>query len=149
MSHARLFSFIVAVLLITTLFAELATVSATSNVAVSKVSIIETVAGDGAVSRLPHQRKSFYAAGLWWFFYGAYSKNAGTGSLSYITSSDGGATWSSPTSLGHNVAYDAVFTVSYDSTNNKVWVGLSDASLSSNGNYGFIYGVALCSQTER
>jgi hypothetical protein len=144
MQHGRLVTFIVvvivAVLLIAALFAELATVPAPSNFAVSKVSIITTGrVGDAPVSRVPHQRKSFYAAGLWWFFYGAYPDDA-AGPLCYITSSDGGATWSSATSLGHNVAYDAVFTVAYDSTNNKVWVGLSNAANKSGGygNKGFI-----------
>lgn len=63
-------------------------------------------------------------------FYAAYPypDNVDPGPLCYITSSYGGATWSSPTSLGHDVYYEAVFTVAYDSTNNKVWVGLSDAA---------------------
>jgi hypothetical protein len=132
---------VVAVLLIATLVVELATVPTTSNFAVSKVSIIETGVGDAPLSRVPHQRKSFYAAGLWWFFYAAYPFNANPGPLYYITSSNGGATWSSPTSLGHSVGYDAVFTVAYNSTNNKVWIGLSDAANESGGRYynmGFI-----------
>ena len=144
MSHARLFSFIVvvivAVLLIATLFAELATVPAPSNVAVSKVSTIETVAGMVGLSRLPHQHKSFYDAGLWWFFYAAYPDAALPGSLCYITSSNGGATWSTPTTLGYSVGYDAEWTLAYNTVNGKVWVGLSNYANATSGenNWGFI-----------
>jgi hypothetical protein len=141
MQFVKPFSFIAVALLVAVLFAGCVGVTpATSNVAVSKVSTIETVAGMAALSRLPHQHKSFYAAGLWWFFYAAYPNASSPGPLCYITSVNGGETWSTPTTLGYSVGYDAEWTLAYDAVNGKVWVGLSNYANATNGesNWGFI-----------
>lgn len=137
MSRLRLCSFIVAALLVATLFGGCTGLApASASVKVSHVSTITTVSNDFKISRVPHQRKSFYAEGLWWFFYAAYPNATSPGPLKFRTSSDEGATWSSPTNLGYNVAWDAVWAVAYDQAHNKVWVGLSNAA---NGPfYGFI-----------
>jgi hypothetical protein len=141
MQFVKPFSFIAVALLVAVLFAGCVGVTpAASNVAVSKVSTIETVAGMAALSRLPHQRKSFYAAGLWWFFYAAYPNASSPGPLCYITSVNGGERWSTPTTLGYSVGYDAEWTLAYDAVNGKVWVGLSNYANATNGesNWGFI-----------
>lgn len=68
-----------------------------------------------ASCRVPHQRKLFYAQGMWWVFYSAMNGETRPWNIYYATSATG-STWSSPTLFTNTYNVDASWCLKYDSS---------------------------------